>query len=94
MLWLEWWTQYGDGSLSQWLFVDGTTTRGSSIDDQDKEAVDSKRLYSLAVSSKVTKGDSFTRCKEADNLGSHSTRKLAASKDRRREVPKKITLTT
>ena len=87
MLWLEWWIQYGDGSLSQWLFVDGTATRESLIDVQDKEAVAGKKFYSNAVS-KATKGGSFTRCKETGNLGSHSTRKLGASECRRRGVPK------
>ena len=87
-LWLEWWIQYRDGSLSQWLFVDGTTMRGSSIDDQDKEAVLAvKKLYSLAAS-KATKGNSFTQCQEAGNLVSHSTRKLAAREDRKWGVPK------
>ena len=86
-LWLESWIQSGDGSLSQWLFVDGMTTRESPIDAQDKEAIAGKKLYSLAVS-KASKSASFTRCQALGNLGSHSIRKLAASECRRRGVPK------
>ena len=36
-IWLEKWIQYGDGAQSQWLFVEGTTTAESTVDDQDDE---------------------------------------------------------
>ena len=86
-LWLEWWIQLGDGSLSQWLFVDGNTTKTSPTGDQDKEAVAGKKLYSVAIS-KASKSDTFVRCEATGNLGSHSIRKLGASESRRRGVPK------
>ena len=87
VLWLEYWIRSGDGSLSQWLFQDGITTRESPVVDQDKEAIVGKKLYSTAVS-KATKKAAFTRCELTGNLGSHSIRKLGATECRRRGVSK------
>ena len=36
-IWLEKWIQYGDGAQSQWLFVEGSTTRESCVLKQDAE---------------------------------------------------------
>ena len=88
-LWLEYWIQYGEGTISQWLFVDGISNSSeSTFDEQDKEAVRGKELYRAAIKRALaTTAFKSTNTVEG-NLGSHSIRKLATSEVRRRGVPK------
>jgi hypothetical protein len=87
-LWLEYWIQYGEGTLSQWLFVDGIATTESSFHEQDKEACLGKGKYRGAIK-RIVDCDAFKSTNTVPGLlGSHSIRKLATSEVRRRGVPK------
>jgi len=87
-LWLEHWIQYGEGTLSQWMFVDGVATRQSSFEEQDKEARIGNSKYRAAIK-RIVECNTFKSTNTVPGiLGSHSIRKLATSEIRRRGVPK------
>ena len=86
-MWLEYWIQYGDGSLSQWLFAEGHTTSESTMEEQNKEAVTAKNNYAAAIR-KALHTETLKHTMLTSNLGSHSIRKLATSDARRRGVSK------
>jgi hypothetical protein len=87
-LWLEHWIQNGEGTLSQWLFIDGITNRQSTFKEQDKEACLGKERYRVAIK-RIVDGVTFKSTNTVPGiLGSHSIRKLATSEVRIRGVPK------
>ena len=67
---LENWLQYGNGCLSQWLFIDGSTSSSSAHKEQDKEAKRDKSAHSRALQ-KAIDDPHFERDDDA-KLGSHS----------------------
>ena len=87
-LFLEHWIQYGEGTLSQWLFVDGIANSESTFEQQNEEAVKGNMRYRAAIK-RALNTDTFKSTNTVQgNLGSHSIRKLATSEVRRRGVPK------
>eukprot|EP00537_Pseudo-nitzschia_pungens_P002208 CAMPEP_0172364846 /NCGR_PEP_ID=MMETSP1060-20121228/7885_1 /TAXON_ID=37318 /ORGANISM="Pseudo-nitzschia pungens, Strain cf. cingulata" /LENGTH=313 /DNA_ID=CAMNT_0013087947 /DNA_START=335 /DNA_END=1273 /DNA_ORIENTATION=- len=73
----EVWHTEGGGSISQWLFADGTTTGADPEDVQDKEANETKSTYQQVISGAVH-SDFF--CPEGDMaLGTHSVKKMGAT---------------
>jgi hypothetical protein len=80
-IWLEEWCTKGTGLRSQWLFVDGSTTRESLVKDQNKEANAGKLKYTTAVKKAINSNQFQPTAQGA--LGSHSIRKLGATHCRR-----------
>ena len=76
-IWLEEWCSKGSGHRSQWLFVDGETTRDSAVTEQEKEARNGKNKYVAHVKKAI---DSHQFQPTAQGmLGSHSIRKLGTT---------------
>ena len=85
-VYLENWLQHGNGCLSQWLFIDGSTSSSSPHKEQDKEANRGKSAYARALK-KAIEDPHFERDDDA-KLGSHSIRKSACTKARENCCPR------
>jgi hypothetical protein len=78
-LFLEKWISDGQGSVSQWLFADGTSDSSSILDEQDKEALNCKANYANSFKRAID-SDVFTA--NEGKLGTNSVKKYAATRCR------------
>ena len=80
-IFLEKWTQDGDGGISQWLFVDGRTDDSMDVDVQNKEANKGKDNYANALTAAIKNHlfKPFGSRQISSKLGSHSIRKMGTT---------------
>ena len=76
-LFLEKWISDRQGSVSQWLFADGTSDLSSILDEQDKEALNCKANYANSFKRAIS-SDAFTA--NEGKLGTYSVKKYAATR--------------
>ena len=86
-LFLEKWLWDGVGTISQWLFADGTTFQMSSKDAQEQETERCKIVYSKTLKS-IIDDTTFQRSPLAGKLGTHSIQKYSAMVARKSSVSK------
>ena len=77
-LYLEKWIGDGEGTVSQWVFANGTTTAADKTEDQDKVAGRIRSLFGRYLKKAVLDNEDFNQ-EVSGNLGTHSIPKIATT---------------